>query len=77
MNRKINSIKIPIKVRIGEKRIKLKELLELKEGSILELNRNENDLIDLMVGEEIIAKGLIIEKEGKFAIQIKEIKENE
>ena len=70
----INSVKVPIKIRIGNRKITLKELITLKEGSIIELNKNESDLVDILVGNEVIAKGEIIENSGEYSIEIKEIK---
>ena len=70
----IDNLKVPIKIRVGSRKITLKELVKLKEGSVVELNKNESDLVDILVGDEVIAKGEIIESGSEFSIKIKEIK---
>jgi len=70
----LNSVKVALKIRVGSKKITLEELMNLKEGSVVELNREESDLVDVLMGEEVIARGEIVESGGEFSIKIKEIK---
>lgn len=55
---------------MGKKNITLKELAMLKLGSVLELNRPANEVVDLIAGGKLVAKGELVEIEGKLGVRI-------
>jgi flagellar motor switch protein FliN/FliY len=48
-------------------------LLELSEGSVLELDRQVNDPLDLFVNGALVARGEIVETNGRFGIRVLDV----
>lgn len=55
---------------MGKKIITVKELVSLKKGQVVELNRFPNEAVDLVANGRLIAKGELIEIDGKLGIRI-------
>jgi flagellar motor switch protein FliN/FliY len=69
----IMDVKLPVRVRIGQKRMLLKDVLSMDIGSVIELNQLANDPLDILVDDKVIAKGEVVIVDGNFGIQITEI----
>lgn len=69
----IKDVKLPIRVRIGSKKMLLKDVLNMDIGSVVELNQLANDPLDILVGDKIIALGEVVIVDGNFGVQITEI----
>ena len=66
-------IKMQVKVRIGQKKMLLKDVISMDIGSVIELNQLANDPLEILVGDKVIAKGEVVIIDGNFGIQITEI----
>jgi len=69
----IMDVKLPVKVRIGKKRMLLKDVLSMDIGSVIELNQLANDPLDILVDDKVIAQGEVVIVDGNFGIQITSI----
>ncbi len=69
----ILDVKLTIRVRIGSKRMLLKDVINMDIGSVVELNRLANDPLDILVDDKTIGKGEVVIVDGNFGIQITEI----
>lgn len=69
----IMDVRLPIKVRIGQKKMLLKDVIGMDIGTVVELNQLANDPLDIMVDDKVIAKGEVVIVDGNFGIQITEI----
>jgi flagellar motor switch protein FliN/FliY len=69
----IMDVKLPVRVRIGKKRMLLKDVLSMDIGSVIELNQLANDPLDILVDDKVIAKGEVVIVDGNFGIQVTEI----
>ncbi len=69
----IMDVKLPVRVRIGSRKMLLKDVLSMDIGSVIELNQLANDPLDILVGDKIIAQGEVVIVDGNFGIQISEI----
>lgn len=69
----ILDVKLTVRVRIGSKRMLLKDVINMDIGSVVELNRLANDPLDILVDNKIIGKGEVVIVDGNFGIQITEI----
>lgn len=56
----ILNIPVEIEVIIGSKRLKIEEVLELVEGSIIRLNKSVSEPADIAVNGKVLARGNII-----------------
>ena len=68
------SIPIVLNVEVGKAKLKLKDLMAVAQGTVLELDRTEGDLMDIKVNESVIAKGEVVTLSGsKLGIRVLEI----
>lgn len=63
-------VSVTLSVEIGRSRMPIKELLGLNQGSVIELQRDINDPLDLMVNGTLIARGEVVESNGKFGLRL-------
>ncbi|ASM39780.1 flagellar motor switch protein FliY [Campylobacter sp. RM12327] len=69
----IMDVRLPIRVRIGSKKMLLKDVLSMDIGSVIELNQLANDPLEILIGDKPIALGEVVIIDGNFGIQITEI----
>jgi flagellar motor switch protein FliN/FliY len=66
----LREVKLPVTVRIGSKKMLLKDVINMDIGSVIELNQLANDPLDLLVDNHVIAQGEVVIVDGNFGIQI-------
>lgn len=66
-------VTLRISVEVGSASLTLSELLNLGEGSIVELDRQANDLLDVIANGTLIAKGEVVEVNGRYGIRIVDV----
>lgn len=66
-------VSLRISVEVGSASLTLSELLRLGEGSIVELDRQANDLLDIIANGTLIAKGEIVEVGGRYGIRVVDV----
>ena len=69
----IMDVRLPMRVRIGSKRMLLKDVLTMDIGSVIELNQLANDPLEILIGDKVIALGEVVIIDGNFGIQITQI----
>ena len=69
----IMDVKLPVKVRIGKKKMLLKDVLNMDIGSVVELNQLANDPLEILVDDHVIAEGEVVIVDGNFGVQITSI----
>jgi len=70
----IQAIPINLTIEVGSTTLKLRDLLKLSQGSLLELDRTAGELMDIKVNNTVIAKGEVVETtDGKYGITVVEI----
>ena len=71
--RLIMDVRLPLRVRIGSKKMLLKDVLSMDIGSVIELNQLANDPLEVLIGDNPIALGEVVIIDGNFGVQITEI----
>jgi flagellar motor switch protein FliN len=66
----IGDVSIEIEVQLDQRWMKLSEILELEEGSILEMRRSAGENIDIYVGSKLLAFGEIVIIENIMGVRI-------
>ncbi len=66
-------VKINIHVRIGQKKMLLKDVIAMDIGSVIELNQLANEPLEVLVDNKVIAHGEVVIVDGNFGIQITDI----
>ncbi|MDT8857971.1 FliM/FliN family flagellar motor C-terminal domain-containing protein [Paracoccaceae bacterium Fryx2] len=63
-------VPIEITISVGKARPQVRELLRLQRDAVLTLDRRVDDLVELYVGDRLIARGELQELEGEQAGQL-------
>jgi flagellar motor switch protein FliN/FliY len=69
----IRAIPISMTVEVGSTSLKLRDLLRLSQGSVLELDRSVGELMDVKINNTVIAKGEVVTVGDKLGISVVEI----
>jgi len=69
----IMDVKLPVRVRIGRKKMLLKDVLNMDIGSVIELNQLANDPLEILVDNHVVALGEVVIVDGNFGVQITSI----
>lgn len=65
--------RVTLKATLGQSELSVQDLLALKSGSLVELDTKLNDLVELWLNGQRVARGEIVAVEGSFAVRIVEI----
>lgn len=74
---KFSDIPVDIEVVVGRAQKTLGELLGMGIGSVIELDREVKDFVDIKVNGKLIAKGELVVIDGKIGVKIKEVTKEE
>ena len=66
----LGDVEVKLTATLGEGSLKVSELLELGEGSVVNLNTHLNGQVDLVLNEKLIAKGEIVAVGDHFGVRI-------
>jgi flagellar motor switch protein FliN len=66
-------ISLRMSVEVGSASLTFAELLELGEGQVVELDRQVNDLLDILVNGTLVARGEIVEVDGRYGIRVVDV----
>lgn len=66
-------VPLTLTVELGRTKKTLRDLLELEEGSIIELNKQAGESVDLIINKNIVAKGEVVVIDENFGVRITEI----
>lgn len=70
---RLMDIPLNVEVVVGETVIQIRELVNLGPGSVLELDRETTEPVDIKVNGKLIAKGELVVVGEKFGVRITEI----
>lgn len=71
--RMLSDIPLRLSVEVGSTSLRLAELMELNSGSVVELDRQANEMLDIMVNGTLVAKGEVVTVNGKFGIRVVDV----
>lgn len=66
-------INLEIVVELGRTKKRINEILELSQGSIIELDRVSGEPVDLLINGKVVAKGEVVVIDEYFGVRITEI----
>lgn len=66
-------IPLQVSVEIGRSRILIKDLLQMQEGSIVELDKLSGEPLDLYVNSRLIARGEAVLVKDKYGIRLTDV----
>lgn len=69
----ILDIPLEVRVELGRSRMLVNDLLQLGQGSILELDKKVGDQVTIYVSEKMVARGEVVVMDEKFGIRLTDI----
>ncbi|GAB6068059.1 flagellar motor switch protein FliN [Methylothermus subterraneus] len=69
----ILDVPVTLSMEIGRTRISIRNLLQLNQGSVVELDRLAGEPMDVMVNGTLIARGEVVVVNDKFGIRLTDI----
>jgi flagellar motor switch protein FliN/FliY len=66
-------LKLQVRVLFGRSQMRFKDVVKLGPGSIVELDRSPDDIVELLVNDRVIARGQVVVVEGCYGVRITEI----
>jgi len=64
------SIPVQVTAELGRTKLSLREILELGEGSIIELDRLAGEPLDLKIGDQLVAKGEVVAVDNSYGLRV-------
>ncbi len=71
--RLLADIPVRLSVEVGSISKRLAEIMAFKEGEVVELDRQSDDLLDIMINGTLVAKGEVVTIDGRFGVRIAEL----
>jgi flagellar motor switch protein FliN/FliY len=71
--RLLQDVDVKLTVEIGSTCLSLRELLALGEASVIELDREANDLLDVFVNGTLIGRGEVVTVGERFGVKLTEL----
>ena len=73
----LENIEVKLTVEVGSTELKIRDLLRLNEGSVVELERLAGDPLDILANGVNIAKGEVVMVGERFGIRFTEVSDPE
>ena len=66
-------VNVPISIQLGRTKMTIRELINLKSGTLVKLRRMAGEPMDVLVRNKLLAKGEITVVEDRLAVRIGQI----
>jgi flagellar motor switch protein FliN/FliY len=69
----LNNIPVSISVEVGRASIKIKDLMRLSQGAVIELERLAGEPLDLLVNNTLVAQGEVVLVNDRYGIRLTQV----
>ncbi len=66
-------VELAVTLRFGQRQMLLQEILDLQSGSVIELDREIQEPVDLLLDGRIIARGNVVIVDGNYGLRVSEV----
>ena len=66
-------VQVPVSVSFGATQIRMKDLLSLTAGSVVELDQALHDNVEVRVNDRVIARGEVVAVDGHYGVRVLEL----
>ena len=71
--RLVMDVELDVTLRFGQKKLQLRDVLDLSSGSIVELDRMVDEPVELFLGDKLIARGEAVVVDGNYGLRVTDI----
>lgn len=69
----VQDVKVTLSMELGRTKLSIRELLQLSQGSVIELNRMVDEHMDVLVNGTLVAHGEVVVIDDKFGIRLTDV----
>ena len=69
----LNDVELDVKVELGRSDMEVEQVLKLTAGSVVELDKLAGDPVDILVNDQLIARGEVLVINDNFCVRVNEI----
>jgi len=69
----LESVEIDVTLQFGERQLPLREIGELRSGSVIELDKYIQDPAELLLGDRVVARGEVVIVDGNYGLRVTEV----
>ena len=66
-------VPLDVRIRLGQAEMTIEEVVSLRDGSVVELDRAPGDPVDILVNDRVVARGEIVVVEDRFTVRVTEV----
>jgi flagellar motor switch protein FliN/FliY len=66
----LQNISVTLSIEVGRAQIKIKDLMRLTQGSVVELDRIAGEPLDLLVNNSVVAQGEIVLVNDRYGVRL-------
>ena len=66
-------VPLNVRIRLGEAEMTIEEVVSLRDGSVVELDRAPGDPVDILVNDRVVARGEIVVVDDRFTVRVTEL----
>ena len=63
-------VNVPISVQLGQAKMSITELLKLKKGGLVQLNRMAGEPVDIFINKKLLAKGEVTVVDDRLSVRV-------
>jgi len=67
------NVELAVTLRFGSRKLLLREVLDLIPGSVVDLDRQVQDPVDMLLDGRVIARGEVVVMEGNYGLRVTEV----
>ncbi len=69
----LNDVDLDVKVELGRTEMEVEQVLKLAAGSVVELSKLAGDPVDILVNNQLVARGEVLVINDNFCVRVNEI----
>ena len=69
----LKDVPLEVRIELGRSRMYLGDILKLKEGAMVELDKLAGDPVDIVVNDKLVARGEILVLNDNFCVRITDV----
>ncbi len=73
----LNDVNLRVRVQLGKTKMLVEEILQLGEGSVVELDKLAGDPVDVLVNDRLVARGEVLVLNDNFCVRVSEVISND
>lgn len=70
---RLMDVELGVTLRFGARRLRLREVLDLNPGAVIELDREVQEPVDVLLDGRIVARGEVVVVDGNYGLRVTEV----